>query len=145
MRSTPPVLGDVHSLFIVCDGHMGVGAANHCVQHMPQLLRQLLPQHLPDWTNNRCGVVDVLGFVTRGCSNTLSLPPSPMLLLLLLLLLLPCFSSPPLTRRTQQTLSHVSCACHTVFQPTVTLCQPTVTLLHTFQKQTVRLRHTQKQ
>jgi hypothetical protein len=53
VRNVTPVLGDVHSVFMVCDGHMGVGAANHCVTHMPGLLSQLLPQHLPDWTVNR--------------------------------------------------------------------------------------------
>lgn len=53
VRNVSPVLGDVHSVFIVCDGHMGVGAATHCVTHMPGLLSQLLPQHLPDWTVNR--------------------------------------------------------------------------------------------
>eukprot|EP00879_Flechtneria_rotunda_P021704 GHRR01022885.1.p2 GENE.GHRR01022885.1~~GHRR01022885.1.p2 ORF type:complete len:117 (+),score=35.98 GHRR01022885.1:644-994(+) len=36
---------------MVCDGHQGAGAANHCVEHMPGLLGQLLPQHLPDWND----------------------------------------------------------------------------------------------
>jgi hypothetical protein len=53
VRSVAPVFGDVHSVFIVCDGHMGVGAAQHCVNHMPGLLNQLLPPHLPDWTVDR--------------------------------------------------------------------------------------------
>jgi hypothetical protein len=39
---------------MVCDGHQGAGAANHCVEHMPGLLGQLLPAHLPDWHDLGC-------------------------------------------------------------------------------------------
>lgn len=52
-RVQQPSYGNVHSIFIVCDGHQGPGAANHCVEHMPGLLNQLLPPHLPNWGNIR--------------------------------------------------------------------------------------------
>jgi hypothetical protein len=38
---------------MVCDGHQGAGAANHCVENMPGLLGQLLPAGLPDWRDTR--------------------------------------------------------------------------------------------
>lgn len=53
VRCVWPKHGDVHSVFMVCDGHMGVASAAHCVDTLPGLLGQLLPQHLPDWHSER--------------------------------------------------------------------------------------------
>jgi hypothetical protein len=49
VRRVEASYGNVHSIFMVCDGHQGAGAANHCVENMPGLLGQLLPDGLPDW------------------------------------------------------------------------------------------------
>lgn len=44
-----PAPGDCHSMFMVCDGHQGVGAARHVAEMLPALLGRTLPQELPDW------------------------------------------------------------------------------------------------
>eukprot|EP00878_Enallax_costatus_P015209 GHUV01015923.1.p1 GENE.GHUV01015923.1~~GHUV01015923.1.p1 ORF type:complete len:203 (+),score=33.53 GHUV01015923.1:311-919(+) len=67
-RIAQPSYGNVHSIFIVCDGHQGAGAANHCVEQMPGLLGQLLPPHLPNWNNMR-DIVDYGEKVRRAIST----------------------------------------------------------------------------
>uniref|UniRef100_A0A383WJ55 PPM-type phosphatase domain-containing protein n=2 Tax=Tetradesmus obliquus TaxID=3088 RepID=A0A383WJ55_TETOB len=60
--------GNVHSIFMVCDGHQGAGAANHCVENMPGLLAQLLPAGLPDWRRTQ-DVVEYAEKVRRAVST----------------------------------------------------------------------------
>jgi len=50
-RHQPPGPGSCHSLFMVCDGHQGVGAARHVADYLPWILGRTLPRELPDWDN----------------------------------------------------------------------------------------------
>ncbi|KAF6260285.1 phosphatase 2C-like domain-containing protein [Scenedesmus sp. NREL 46B-D3] len=68
VRRVEASYGNVHSIFMVCDGHQGAGAAVHCVEHMPGLLGQLLPAGLPDWSNTR-DVVEYAEKVRRAVST----------------------------------------------------------------------------
>jgi hypothetical protein len=51
VNQVEPAPGRCHSLFMVCDGHQGVGAAQHVVQCLPWILDRTLPSELPDWAN----------------------------------------------------------------------------------------------
>jgi hypothetical protein len=46
-----PAPGSCHSMFMVCDGHQGAGAARHVAQYVPSILARTLPQELPEWDN----------------------------------------------------------------------------------------------
>lgn len=46
-----PAPGRCHSIFLVCDGHQGPGAARHVAEFVPRRLGRSLPRELPDWDN----------------------------------------------------------------------------------------------
>jgi serine/threonine protein phosphatase PrpC len=46
---SPP--GELHTVFLVCDGHGGPDAAQATVDHLPRMLQSELPAALPDFSN----------------------------------------------------------------------------------------------
>lgn len=69
---SPPRPGSCHSLFMVLDGHGGVGAAQHMAQTLPLALERTLPQELPDW-ENAAEVADFSEKIRRGISSAVVL------------------------------------------------------------------------
>ncbi|KAI8463185.1 MAG: phosphatase 2C-like domain-containing protein [Monoraphidium minutum] len=67
-----PAPGRCHSLFMVCDGHQGVGAAQHVVQCLPWILERTLPRDLPDWDNS-AEVAVFAEQIRRGISSAVVL------------------------------------------------------------------------